>query len=274
MPELNPRPHKPNLFVQVSVAVISGAAVMYIVQNFSDAPVVQRYLFTKDATKVVAKAAEPEKASPPPQRPAPTTEDLQDINAVRAQLPAPAPSSMMVVPEPGGRGDGILAVDGDESMLEPEKSDKAGEPDQPERPKAKTLSATGAPVLHLGEPTDRRVIGGMKVGTGFGSKALHVHEFAKKEAPAPVAPKPKEKPKPQTKHYAMLFEKTPIPRKDLYVPGLLNPDVVPEKEFWDEKRKRNVVLAGLIALFGIFYLLFATGAFGVGKRREGDLEIS
>jgi hypothetical protein len=261
MPELNPRPHRPNLFVQVSVAVMSGAAVMYIVQNFSAAP-------AKDAAASVAKAAEPAKAAQP-QRPVPTAEDLQDLNAVRMTQPAPAESSMMVIPESGGREAGILGVGEDESMLEPEKPQEPGEP---ARPRAKAESPAGAPIVHLGEASDRRVIGGIKVGNGFGGSKLHLHEFARKEAPPPEAPKAKPKPKPQARHYTMVFEKTPIPRKDLYVPGMLNPDIVPEKVFWDETRKRNVILAGLLAGFGVIYLCFATGVFGVGKRREGDFE--
>ncbi|MFI5345037.1 MAG: hypothetical protein ACHQ51_01565 [Elusimicrobiota bacterium] len=267
MPELNPRPNKPNLFVQVSVAVISGAAVMYVVQNFSDAPVVQRFLFTKAAPQAAAKAPEPEKHSLP-ERPVPTAEDLQDINAVKGDLPKPAASSMMVVPEPGGREAGILGVGDDESMLEPEKPQEPGEP---ERPKPKTLSATGAPVVRLSETENREVIGGMKVGKGFGSSGMHLHQFAQKEAaPPPVVRTVK--PKPRTRHYTRVFEKTPIPRKDLFMPGMLDPDAPPEKVFWDESRKRNVILAGLVALCGVFYLLFGTGAFGVGKRRAGDFE--
>ena len=275
MPELNPRPHKPNLFVQVSVAVISGAAVMYVVQNFSDAPAFQK-LFGKAPPPAAAKPREPEKPNEAtlPNRPAPTAEDLADINAVRGQGPVPAPSSMMVVPEPGGRESGILAIDGDESMLEPEtpRPDEEARGTREARPR--TLSATGAPVRHLEDTGDRSVIGGVHVGKGFGGKGLHLHEFAKKEAPAAAAPQARRKAKPQARHYAVVFEKTPIPRKDLFVPGMLNPDVAPEKEFWDEQRKRNVSLAALLAVFGVLYLCFATGVFGVGKRRTEDGEPS
>ena len=63
-----------------------------------------------------------------------------------------------------------------------------------------------------------------------------------------------------------------IPQKDLFVPSMLHPEIVPERPFWDYERKRKAAVAWIVALSGIFYLMFALGFFRslVAKPRYED----
>jgi hypothetical protein len=258
MVEVIRRPHKPNLFVQVSVAVISGAAAMYCIQNLkvSSAPAPG----ARVPAPVETKAPEPQPVDPPPALPDPT------IEPARFKIDAPAPRSMMVVAEEGGADKGIVGVGSDEPI--PAASD--GGP-APKKAKSAARAAKGAPAIHLQQSGLRSPYSGQTIGHGFAAPPMQPKLFAKKEAPqspeeaAPVKARPA-----ALISGPRIINQKQIPQKDIFVPSLLHPELVPDQPFWDPDLKRKTLLAGLIAAAGLGYLLLGMGFFAsvIGKPRE------
>lgn len=263
MVELNPRPYKPNLFVQVSVAVISGAAAMYCIQNLRLAPAPR----APEARESAAKAP------PPSSEPPPALPD-SSIAPARFKAAAPTARSMMVVPEPGGAEEGILSVGADEPAAERRGGDSRTAPKKKKSPEAPVRKEI--PAVHLRRASFHSPYAGPAVGRGFESAPLAPHLFPKKEEAAPAeeeqaAPPPVKTP-PRLIVAPRILSVKPIPQKDIFVPSLLHPEIVPEKPFWNDERKYKALLSGLVALFGVLYLLSALGFFNafIAKPRDSD----
>jgi hypothetical protein len=262
MVEVIRRPHKPNLFVQVSVAVISGAAAMYCIQNLKVSSVPPAPAARAPAP-VETKAPEAQPVEPPPALPDPS------IERARFKLDAPAPSSMMIVAEEGGGDKGIVGVGSDEPIPPARDAGSA----LAKKAKAAAPAAKAAPAFHLQQSGLHSPYSGQIIGHGFASPPMQAKLFAKKEAPqAPeeAAPAPaKARPVALISGPRIINEKQ-IPQKDIFVPSLLHPELVPDQPFWDPDLKRKTVLAGLIAAAGLGYLLLGMGFFAsvIGKPRE------
>jgi hypothetical protein len=259
MVELNPRPEKPNLFLQVSIAVISGAAAMYFISNFSAAPLPKILLQPQAAAAPETKVAQP----PRPAEPAPPAAEPSDAEPARYKPAPPPESAMLIKPEPGGAEPGMVSVFGEDA---PEQSAT-----QAAKKEAQAASAAKpVPGVRLEHRAMRTSYASQAIGHDFDAPRLAAKIYAK-----PVKEKEKEKEtpkaKPQTKSYPIFFDKKPIPQKDIFVPSLLHPEIVPEQPFWDYERIRKAVISGIITVSGIVYLLFAMGVISIGKRRvEND----
>jgi len=263
MVELNPKPYKPNLFVQVSVAVISGAAAMYCIQNVRLAPAPS------------APAARESAAKPPPLpgEPPPALPD-SSIEPARFKIAAPTARSMMIAPEPGGAGEGIVSVGADEPAAARSEGDL-----RPAVKKKKPLAAStrkDIPAVHLRRASFHGPYAGPAVGHGFESSQLAPRLFPKKETTAPpepeeVSPEPVKTP-PRLLVAPRILSVKPIPQKDIFVPSLLHPEIVTERPFWNDERKYKALLSGLVSLFGVLYLLSALGFFNafIAKPRDSN----
>jgi hypothetical protein len=257
MVEVVRRPRKPNLLVQVTVAVVSGAAAMYCIQN------IQPLATTKEAS--TARSETPPPPSPPPPKAEPVSAPAEgptpdpDIASNRVAAAPPAANSMMIVPEPGGASGGVVAIGEDAPVQAAPPApprDPAPKPDEEELPKK-------APTPHLTKSAlQSRYV--PSIGSGFESSSLTAPQFAQAPKPKPKsAPAPVEKPK-EAPHFIVApksLNDKPIQQEDVFVPSLLHPEIVPERPFWDNDRKRKAALTGLIAITGFFYLLFVMGVF-------------
>jgi hypothetical protein len=255
------RPHKPNLFVQVSVAVISGAAAMYCIQNLRFVPEPSKAGPAVPPAPIEPKAAPaPEPAEPPPAQPDPS------IEPPRFKTEVLAPRSMMVVPEKDGADSGIVSVGSDEPV--PAAREAAAPPPK----KAESAPASKAePIIHLQRSGLHSPYSGQTIGHGFESAALQPRPFAKKEAPKPVEEEaPVKAAPPRLIGAPRIINPAQIPQKDIFVPSLLHPEVVPDPPFWDRELERKAILAGLVALAGIGYLLVGMGFLStlVGRPRD------
>jgi hypothetical protein len=255
MVETNPIPRKTNLFVQVSVAVVSGVAATVFIQNFIAAP--------RLPAPAPVKTEAPSEAKP---EPAPEPAAPPADNEVDKAIPhPPVADAMMVVPETGGAAPGIVSLYGEE----PASPREAAAPPAAVKPAPRTAPAKKAiPAIHLEHSGTRSVYSGPAVGHAFSSD-LKPLTFAKIAAPAPKAPAPEAAkappPAPPLKFYPILLDKKAIPRKDLFVPSLLHPEIVPEVPFWTDERKRKAVISGLITVAGILYLMLGAGIIRVDK---------
>lgn len=262
MVEVIPRPHKPNLFVQVSVAVISGAAAMYCIQNLKVSSVAPA-LAARDSAPVETKVPEPQSVEPPPALPDPT------IEPARFKVDVPAPSSMMVVAEDGGADKGIVAVGSDE----PVRAARDGGTTPPLKKAKPAAPAKWTPAVHLQHSGLHSPYSGETIGHGFEALPMQFKPFAKKEAPQvpeEAAPVPVKAPPAAFISGPRIINEKQIPQKDIFVPSLLHPELVRDKSFWDPDLKRKTLLAGLIAAAGLGYLLLGMGFFAsvIGKPRE------
>jgi hypothetical protein len=79
---------------------------------------------------------------------------------------------------------------------------------------------------------------------------------------------------PAGKRSTRLLDKTPLDPKDLVAPSGLRPEDAPEPAFWTEERVERVAGSGLVALIGLCYLFFTSGAFAAlrGKKPSRDDE--
>ena len=256
MVEINPRPRKPNLFVQVSVAVISGAAAMYCIQSFHAAGESAAPALRQSSPAIEPNAPQPPN-QPAPGAPPPAPALDPGVEPPRAQAAPPAAVSMLIMPEPGGASGGIVSVGEDEPVpggTAPSAVKKTGSPATPARKET--------PVIHLQHSgLQSRYTG--HIGHDFQSPQLAPRVYPKKEAPKAELAAEALEPKPAPHFIAVprnLDEKG-IPQKDIFVPSSLHPEFVPEQPFWDYERKRKAVFAGLIALSGILYLMSVHGLF-------------
>ena len=76
---------------------------------------------------------------------------------------------------------------------------------------------------------------------------------------------------PTGKRSTRLLDKTPLDQKDILTPSDFRPEDAPEPVFWTEERVERVAGSGLVALIGLSYLFFTSGAFAAlrGKGRPG-----
>ena len=79
---------------------------------------------------------------------------------------------------------------------------------------------------------------------------------------------------PTGKRSTRLLDKTPLDQKDILTPSDFRPEDAPEPVFWTEERVERVAGSGLVALIGLSYLFFTSGAFaalrGKGRPREEE----
>jgi hypothetical protein len=121
------------------------------------------------------------------------------------------------------------------------------------------------PAIHLKSPSfDGRYSYVGKNAGGF--PALTVPSFPKKAAPSPPVVQPSEVTQPR------LLNGRGLAQKDEFVPSTVHPEVYTQKPFWDYERQRQVLLSGLIGLFGILYLMASRGFFTLlfGKPKYYD----
>lgn len=260
MVEVNPRPRKQPLFVQVSVAVVSGAAAMSFIQTvLPGSP-------SAPPPRAAAPAVRAEPQRPSETAPAAVREpsaSQADDDSSRFRSAPPAAVSMMVVPEDGGANAGIVAI-GDDAPPSPAAAAAA-----PAAEKAAPEKKSS--VIHLQKSGLRsRYSGG--VGHEFQAPALAPHVFAKKEAPKEAPPPAPPKSAPHYITAPKALSERGVPQKDVFVPSVIHPEDVPDEPFWTYERKRKAVVAGLIALSGLIYFLVVLGFFNsiVAKPRDDD----
>lgn len=79
---------------------------------------------------------------------------------------------------------------------------------------------------------------------------------------------------PAGKRSTRLLDKAPLDQKDILTPSGFRPEDAPEPVFWTEGRVERVAGSGLVALIGLSYLFFTSGAFaalrGKGRPREDE----
>lgn len=257
MPETIKRPKKPNTFIQVSVAVVSGMAAMYCVQNFSGASQLEKAIVPRNLPGFKAapepKLVEPVKPYAPAEPPAPVRVPVQD--------------SMLIKPEPGLSGEdaGVLAAgwDDPEKLQAPSRKKKTAPAAKPE-PK---------PVPKIGLK-EARFSGRHQVSydSGFQRVELTAKVYTK---PRPMTPPPEDEapaPKPAAKTQVRLLSTTPIPEFEVVRPPTFDPAALPPKPFWTTERRYKVGISGLITIAGVAYFLNASGvlaSFGA-RRPEGE----
>ncbi len=244
-------------FTQVLVAVVSGAAAMYCLQNFKLEPVAP--------VPAPVPAAAPAPSAPTPSAPPPLPKSI---------LPAPEPSvrpatpkgesAMMIVPEPGGAPQGMLHAANDDPLTGPVAAAKYGAVrlqarPATERPRLKgggskpTFGAAGVAADGIGQKF-------IPLGRRPGEKALQTGMAAEPSAGGP----PKK----------VVFAPQPIAkddRPDLTPAGsLIDPSAPPAKPFWTEDRVLRVGMSATIALVGLFYMIFQSGLLGGASEERGD----
>lgn len=76
---------------------------------------------------------------------------------------------------------------------------------------------------------------------------------------------------PTGKRSTRLLDKAPLDQKDILTPSGFRPEDAPQPVFWTEGRVERVAGSGLVALIGLSYLFFTSGAFAAlrGKGRPG-----
>lgn len=264
MPEVVKRPSKPNTFVQVSVAVISGMAAMYCVQNFKGMSQLEKAMVPRDLPGLEG-APKPKLIEPVPAY----------APGARESAPprVPVQDSMMIKPEPGlgGEDPGVLAAgwDDPEKPQAPAAKKKAAAVEAPPAPK---------PVPKIGLKDAR--FSGRHQTTSFGSSFRHPELSAKtyeKPKPKEQAPPPDEaeepaaKPVPKTK--VRVLSDTPIQESQVVRPPEFDPQAIPPTPFWTTERRYKVGVSGLIAIVGAAYFLYASGVLATfGARRPGEEE--
>ncbi len=172
---------------------------------------------------------------------------------------------MMIVPEPGAASGGVVSIGDDEAA-----PDRAPPASANETKPGAASTRQGTPVVHLQHSNLHSRYTG-DIGHDFESPALSPRAFAKKEAPK-IARTAPPKAAPRLISVPRNLDVKGIPEKDIFVPSLLHPEIVPEEPFWSYERKRKAVVAGLIFFTGVFYLMFSLGFFNslVAKPRYED----
>ena len=246
MVELNPRPRRLNLFVQVTVAVISGAAAMYFIQTVQPGALLGKYSSIQSkAPPLTAHSAAPPAAASAPD---------PDVESNRFKAAPPAAVSMLLVPEPGGAEADIVSVGDDASG----PAERGVQPRVGARNLEPETSGKGTPIVHL-KPSAFHGRSAQVGGHGFEESALTAPQFTneRKSVSEPEAPS---RTAPRFITYPRNLSDKPIPQKDLIVPSILHPETAPEKPFWDFERKSKAAFAGLIAVSGLAYLLLMLGS--------------
>lgn len=222
MTETIPRRRPVNVWLQTTVAVLSGAAAMYCLQNLRGAP----------SAPPPLPAAAP--GLGPAEKPGPVEEKAVTTPPPRLKGSKALPEkAMLVKPEPGGAPEGMVRAFYDDGVQV-----KGVSP-------YREMEAEKLPPRLVAKAT--------VVGHGFSRLDFKPMTFARKTPP------PKAKAPVPVKFYPQMLDKKPLTDKDLVRPSPLHPEDLPEKPFWTEERIFKVVASGLFAIVGFGYCLKASG---------------
>jgi len=238
-PEVVPRRQGASTLAQIAAAVLSGAAAMYAIQSYQAPMSMTTNASPKDRQDGGA-------AAPPTARRQPTLSEPLPV----PPPPKLAPSSMLVRKEPGGALQGILAGGTDDPERTPGLRQAA-------RPQARLTPRS------LGFSFGPQDLGADGIGRGFNK--IEFRPMFNPRAQASGA---------KVKSSTRLLDKPTLRAQDILTPSGLRPEDAPEPEFWTEDRVQRVVGSGLIALVGLCYLFFSSGAFDAwrGKSRPNEEE--
>lgn len=242
MPELNPRrlSSRRDRFGQIAAAVLAGMGAMYCIQNLDEA-------------RRARPSAEP---APIPAAPAPAPEPELAAPAPSPRPPAPAPSSMLLKSEPGVSGvdASVAGVFGEQA---PPRIEQA-----PEAPKKK---AKAPPPRLQNRAMDSPFASG--IIRNDGSRFAPIQRRAPKEEPEPEAPKPAA-PKPAAGAAALKVIERPEPAPENLKPALIAQIAPPERVFWTRERQYRFGAAALLAVLGVVYFIYASGALDAREAEE------
>lgn len=246
MPELNPRRNatKSGRFAQVSAAVLAGMAAMFCLQNVIE--------FRREAARPAAPA------------PTPAPEPFPEIalllpQGVKRQM-SPAPSSMMLKPEPGLNTTevSVVGVSGEEA---PPKYEA---PPPPSAPKAQKKEMPRLQERNIESKFASNAV------RNDGRFARIKHRAPAEEAPQAAAPAPPPKPVVGASVVALIKRDSSEPEN--LKPAPIAQIAVPEAVFWTRERKLQVGAALLVMVLGIIYLIYASGVRDAPpERAEGEL---
>lgn len=251
MPELNPRRNasRKGRFAQVAAAVLAGMAAMFCIQNVIE--------FRREAARPAAPAPAPE--------PEPVPEIALLLPEGVKRQSAPAPSSMLLKPEPGlsRTGTEVVGVSGEEAPPRYEA------PPPPAPPPARAAKKKAMPRLENRSMESRFASSAVRDDGRFARlKRLEPREEAPPAA-APAPPPPKPKPVTGASGIA-LIERGPTEAEHLK-PAPIAQHVTPAPVFWTRERKLQVGAALIVMVLGVLYLVFATGIKEAPVRAEGEL---
>ena len=229
---------KPPLSVLVSVTAISGLAAGY---------------FTWNLLPRSGSAASAARSKPAP-----------EFAPIRSKALPPAGSSMMIVQEPGGRSDEVVALGADDPVMERGKARKAAPEPQAVENDPPAAPAQGVPIIHVQYKDMSSPFHDEPIGHEFAPTQLAQEPF-QKEQPPPEAPLQAPPPAPSAPAKARVLAAPrslndhPIGQDDLFPLPETPPEIA--KPFWDLERKQKALLSGLIAACGAIYLLTSMGVF-------------
>jgi len=248
MPELNPRRVAPTKarFAQVSAAVLSGMAAMFCLQNVIE--------FRREAALI---AAPPSIAAPAePQLPEP---DIALPAGVRRQA-GPAPSSMLIKSEPGlhKSESTVLGVSGEEA---PPKFEAL----EVRPPSVAKVNKKEMPHLETRDMESKFASRAVRNDGRF-SEIKRRKAIEKYEAPdfSPAAAK-KAAPLQGSTGIKILERKA---EPENLQPAPISQITVPDPVFWTKERKFSVGLAIALLVFGVAYLIYASGIRNDAPPRE------
>lgn len=238
MPELNPRrvASAKGRFAQVAAAVLAGMAAMFCLQNV--------IAFRREAALPVAPtsappaAAEPERALPAPE-------------AVRRPI-APAPSSILLKPEPGLRAAAaVIGVSGEEA---------------PPRHEEEVAAAPKKEMPHLQDRSMSSSFASSAVRNAGRFSAIKRRAVPASPISAASAPKPL-----LGASEIKLIDKNSAAPENLQA-ALIAQIAPPERIFWTKERQVSVGTALALMIFGVIYLIYASGIRNEPPARgEGEL---
>ncbi len=238
MPELNPRRvnSQKGRFAQVAAAVLAGMAAMFCLQNVVE--------FRREAALPAAStpsplaAAEPERALPAPE-------------AVRRPS-APVASSILLKPEPGLRvAAAVVGVSGEEAP--PRHEEEASAPPKKEMPHLQDRSMSSGFASSAVRNAGRF--------SAIKRRAVSAALISAASAPQPLPGASQIKP----------IEKDAAPPENLQA-ALIAQISPPERVFWTKDRQFSVGSALALMIFGVVYLIYASGIRNEPPARgEGEL---
>ncbi|MDO8757304.1 MAG: hypothetical protein Q7J64_04785 [Elusimicrobiota bacterium] len=252
MPELVPRRKASTKarFAQVAAAVLSGMAAMFCLQNVIE--------FRREA----ALNAAPARVSAPSEPSAPEP-DIALPQGVKRQA-GPVPSSMLLKPEPGMAASPatVVGVSGEEA---PPKFEA---PEAPPPPVAKKKKKE-LPRLETRDMESKFASRAVRNDGRFSEIKRH-REVENYEPPA-FAPAPEKRAAPiEGSTGIKLLERESEPEH--LKPAPIAQITVPERVFWTKERKLSVGIAIALFVFGIIYLIYASGIRNdAPAREEGEL---
>ena len=252
MPELNPRrvASTKGRFAQVSAAVLAGMAAMFCLQNVIE--------FRREAARP-APAPEPVAASPAePELNLPVPEGIK-------RQAGPVPTSMMLKLEEGMSETGatVVGVSGEEA---PPKFEYK-EPKAPEPPKAKKKEM---PRLQSRTMESKFASSAARMDGRFTQFQKRPEKYQEYVPPKPEAAAPP-KPRPAGATAVSLIERASYTMENLQ-PAVIATLAPPEVIFWTRTRQINIGLAVALMIFGVMYVIYASGVRDAPpEREEGEL---